>query len=355
MSPGMRRTFVVLLSASVAAVSCDKDSAAPIPPPASNEATAQPEADGDAPEDQAATAPDDAKAKQDKQLAEMMVKIEERAKKRSARWTPELEAKVAPLLEKDWKNTKKAMQKIVASEHREPGNAERDKHRHPVQMATFFGLEPDMKVFELGQGAGWWTELLAPLLAKKGKLYIAGADPESQDAEQKARRRAAELFVSASGNLYSKLEIVPQPGGELTLGEPGSLDMVLVFRMFHNFHRANLWDKVMPAIHAGLKDGGVLAVEQHRADEGANPDETAKQGYLPQKWLVEKIESYGFVLDKASEMNANPKDTKDHPEGVWTLPPTLALGEKDKEKYQAIGESDRMTLKFVKKTAKKKK
>jgi predicted methyltransferase len=129
--------------------------------------------------------------------------------------------------------------------------------------------------------------------------------------------------------------------------------MVLVFRMLHNYHRAKLWDKIMPAIHAALKDGGVLAVEQHRAAKGAEADATAEKGYLPQAFVVEKIESYGFKLQKSSEMNANPKDTKDYPEGVWTLPPTLALGEKDKAKYEAIGESDRMTLRFVKVTKKK--
>jgi predicted methyltransferase len=345
----MRRTLVFLVAAaSLAAISCDKDPAPAIPPPAPNDATAEPASDDDDAAEQAA-APDDAKAKQDKELADTLAQLEERAKKRSARWTPELEAKVAALMDKDWKNTKKALQTILASEHREPGNAERDKHRHPVQMLTFFGVKPDMKVFEVGQGAGWWTELLAPLLAKNGKLYLAGGDPDAKDPQQQVRRRAAELFVGSAGNLYSKVELVPQKGGEMTLSEPGSLDMVLVFRMLHNYHRAKLWDKVMPAIHTALKDGGVLAVEQHRANAGADPDATAEQGYLPQKWLVEKIESYGFELDKSSEMNANPKDTKDHPEGVWTLPPVLALGDKDKEKYLAIGESDRMTLKFVKK------
>jgi predicted methyltransferase len=348
----MRRTFVLLLAAA-AAVSCDKDPAPAIPPPAASD-TRQPDADADegAPEGEVAKA-DDAKAKQEKELADTLAKIEERAKQRSARWTPELEGKVTKLSSKDWKSTKQGLKTILASEHREPGNAERDEFRHPIQMLTFFGLEPNMKVFEMGQGAGWWTELLAPLLAKKGKLYLAGADPDSQDPQQQVRRRAAELFISSSGNLYEKVEMLPQPGGVLSLGEPGSLDMVLVFRMLHNYHRAKLWDKVMPAIHAGLKDGGVLAVEQHRANKGADPDVTAEQGYLAQEWVVEKIESYGFELDKSSEMNANPKDTKDHPEGVWTLPPVLALGDKDKEKYVAIGESDRMTLRFVK--AKKKK
>ena len=347
----MRRTIVLLFASSLA-ISCNKDPAPAIPPAAPSTGDVD-EADADeadeAPQDATANAEDAKKAEQEKQLAEMMVKIEERAKQRSARWTPELEAKVATLMDKDWKTTKKGLQTILASEHREPGNAERDASRHPVQMLTFFGLKPDMKVFEMGQGQGWWTELLAPLLAKKGKLYLAGADPDSQDPQQKMRRRAAELFVSSSGNLYTKVEMVPQPGGELTLGEPGSLDMVLVFRMLHNYHRAKLWDKVMPAIHASLKDGGVLAVEQHRAKKGDDPDVTAEKGYMPQEFVVQKIESYGFVLEKSSEMNANPKDTKDHPEGVWTLPPTLALGEKDKAKYVAIGESDRMTLRFVKK------
>lgn len=344
----MRRPLVLLLAASFV-VSCKKDPAPAIPPAAPSLGDSEHGDDMDESDDETADAEDAKAAEQEKQLAEMLAKIEERAKQRSARWTPELEAKVAALMDKDWKTTKKGLQAILASEHREPGNADRDASRHPVQMLTFFGLRPDMKVFEMGQGQGWWTELLAPLLAKKGKLYLAGGDPDSQDPRGKAMRRAAELFVSSSGNLYSKVELVPQPGGVLTLGEPESLDMVLVFRMLHNYHRAKLWDTVMPAIHAALKDGGVLAIEQHRANEGDDPDVTAEKGYLPQAFVVEKIQSYGFVLDKSSELNANPKDTKDHPEGVWTLPPTLALGDKDKDKYLAIGESDRMTLKFVKK------
>jgi predicted methyltransferase len=159
-----------------------------------------------------------------------------------------------------------------------------------------------------------------------------------------------ELFLTAPGNLYEQVKTVTQTDleGPPVLGEPESLDMVLVIRMMHNVHRFGMWDSLMPAVHTALRPGGVLGVVQHRADPGADPDASAKQGYLPEDWLVERIESYGFRLEAKSEVNANPKDTKDHPKGVWTLPPTLELGEQDRAKYEAIGESDRSTIKLVK-------
>ena len=166
--------------------------------------------------------------------------------------------------------------------------------------------------------------------------------------------KANELWLTAPGPLYENVESLPQPerGQPPNLGPAGNLDMVLVIRMFHNIERGGSWDVLMPAIHTSLKDGGVLAVVQHRAAEGADPTQTAAKGYLPEAWLIEKIEGYGFKLDKKSEINANPKDTKDYEQGVWTLPPVLAEGETDKDKYVEIGESDRSTLKFKKVAAK---
>jgi predicted methyltransferase len=163
--------------------------------------------------------------------------------------------------------------------------------------------------------------------------------------------RATQLFFESPGPLYAKVQKVEQPAGEglpIVFGPDGSLDAILVFRMMHNVHEHDMWERVMPAAFAALKPGGVLAVEQHRAPEGADPDASAKLGYLPEAWLIERIESYGFKLAEKSEINANPKDTKDYPDGVWTLPPTLSKGEEDKDKYLAIGESDRSTLRFVK-------
>ena len=165
-------------------------------------------------------------------------------------------------------------------------------------------------------------------------------------------RDASSPMVPAAKELFST-DCMGAATDPPNLGPESSLDMVIIFRMLHNIHRSQRWDAVMQSTHKALKPGGVLAIEQHRAPADADPDKSAETGYMPEKWVIEKIESYGFKLQKSSEMNANPKDTKDHPEGVWTLPPTLALGEKDKAKYEAIGESDRMTLKFVKVKAKK--
>jgi predicted methyltransferase len=151
---------------------------------------------------------------------------------------------------------------------------------------------------------------------------------------------------------YGKVEAVVVDGKAPKLALDGKLDAVLVARGAHGMHNNKLLGTWLAEFHRALKPGGILGVEQHRAAPGANPDETSKKGYLPEAFVIEQVEAAGFKLAAKSEINANPKDTKDHPEGVWSLPPTLREGEKDREKYLAIGESDRMTLKFVKVAAK---
>jgi predicted methyltransferase len=345
----MSRARVSITLLCLAVTACDKSSPS-VPPSVDDTAAASAE---QSPEPEPEPEPDpEAKARAElaNQLAERLAAAEKQAAERKARWTPELEEKVAALSSKKFASTKAALKAILASEHRAPGHAERDAHRRPAETLAFFGLEPNMKVFEVAHGAGWYTEILAPLLARDGKLYLAGYDAESSDARQQFSAKYTELFITSHGNLYEKVELVTQGGPETppNFGPEGALDMVLVFRMLHNFHRANLWDRHLPAIHAALKPGGVLAVVQHRAAPDADPDASAATGYMPEPWVIEKIESYGFKLQKKSEINANPKDTKDHEQGVWTLPPTLALGDTDKDKYLGIGESDRSTLKFVK-------
>ncbi|MEM9460990.1 MAG: methyltransferase [Myxococcota bacterium] len=272
------------------------------------------------------------------------------ADKIRARWTPTLRDAITELTDQPFESTEAALTAILASPHRPKGNASRDVYRNPKKTLLFFGLQPTMRVFEYGQGAGWYTEILAPLLARDGTLHLAGYDDSSGDPQLRYAKLASELFFTAPGNLYDKVVPVLQTslGGPPNLGEPDSLDMLLVFRMMHNFHRFDMWERIMPVAHTALAPGGVLAVIQHRAADDANPDKSAPMGYLPEPWLVKKVESYGFALEARSDVNANPKDTKDYEKGVWTLPPTLQLGATDRDKYLAIGESDRSTLKFVK-------
>lgn len=352
----MRRLALIL--ASVALMSCNKDTS-----PTTAPSDSAPTPAVDAPTDEtAATTPEEDEAakkkaeeeaaakKMKEQIAQRLERSAKKAEEVKARWTPEVVAAFQKMRDKKYRNDKSRLKAVLASPHRAPGNADRDGARHPAETLAFFGLKRDMKVFEVGQGAGWYTEVLAPYLAKKGKFFLAGYDPKSEDPQMQFGAKSMEYFLTAPAPLYDNVETVMQgmSGEPMNLGPAGSLDMVLVARMFHNVERFDLWDRYMQPIHGALADGGVLAVVQHRAAEGADVKESAPKGYLPEKWLIEKIESYGFKLDKKSEINANAKDTKDYAKGVWTLPPSMAEGDTDKAKYQAIGESDRSTLRFVK-------
>ncbi|MCH9680873.1 MAG: methyltransferase [Deltaproteobacteria bacterium] len=339
----MRRSAVLFGAVALAAtVSCTKNDPAPAPP-AGADATATEPAD----------APVTTDIKTDdlpKQLADALVQAKTRADEIEARWTPQMREGMTQLVSTQYDDTEAALTAILASPHRAPGNADRDVYRRPVETLTFFGLTPQMKVFEYGSGAGWYTEVLAPLLAREGTLRLPGYDHESEDAQVRYGARATDLFVGAPGNLYEHVELVEQTQlfGAPNFGPADSLDMILVFRMMHNVHRFKMWDALMPAVYESLKPGAVLAVVQHRAADDADPDKSAPTGYMPEPWLIEKVSSYGFELAARSDHNANPKDTKDHPGGVWTLPPSLQKGDEDRDKYVAIGESDRSTLKFVK-------
>jgi predicted methyltransferase len=158
-------------------------------------------------------------------------------------------------------------------------------------------------------------------------------------------------FLDKAPELGEKVDYIvvdPEAGITLPADKKGTFDIILAFRNFHGWQNRNVLDKNLAAVFEALKPGGILGVEAHRAKPGADPKESAKKGYLPEAYVIERAQAAGFKLDAKSEINANPKDTTDHPEGVWTLPPTLRLGDKDREKYTAIGESDRMTLRFVK-------
>ena len=211
-------------------------------------------------------------------------------------------------------------------------------------------ITPEMTVIEVGPGGGWYTEVLAPLLAKKGKLVITDFDMNAPDHEWTwfaARRMKA--FLDRSPELFGKVEKDIQKSYEEFSLSTTEADAVLIIRGLHGWHSRGNMLKNLKVVHGALKAGGTLGIVQHRAKADAKAEESAKKGYLPEAWLIEELTKLGFELVEKSELNANPKDTKDYEEGVWTLPPTLTLKDKDKDKYTAIGESDRMTLRFRKK------
>ncbi len=284
-------------------------------------------------------------------VAKGLADAETESAKEKARWTPELEKAAVALRDKPFKTTTEAVTALLASEHRMPGHKDRDQDRHAAETLTFFGVKPTSTVVEVGAGGGWYTELLAPLLGNKGKLVVAGPDPAGPaDKMMTVYGKRLDLFLAKSP-LFGKVERVVI-GTPVKLGADGSADVVLAMREMHGWQRRNELDAYLTAIHAVLKPGGILGIEQHRAAPGAKAEETAEKGYLPEEWVIEKVKAAGFELVEKSEVNANPKDTKDYPNGVWTLPPNFREGETDRAKYAAIGESDRMTLKF-KKVAKK--
>ncbi|MCX4240764.1 class I SAM-dependent methyltransferase [Paraliomyxa miuraensis] len=296
--------------------------------------------------DDAAKEAEERKARVAKGLAE----LEEWKTAEATRWTDEVEAEAKRLAESDWKDASEALTAVLASKHRHPTNVERDPYRHPAETLAFLGLRPDMTVVEVGPGWGWYTEILAPVLAKHGKLLVTDYDPAGpEDEGTTLYARRFQAFMARSPSAYGKIErIVQKDNKTLDLGPDGSADMVLVVRGLHGWVNRGVFDENVKKIHAALEPGGVAAIVQHRANDDAKPEESADKGYLPQPWVVERFTAAGFTLEEASEINANPKDTKDYAEGVWTLPPTLTLGETDKAKYVEIGESDRMTLRFRK-------
>ena len=281
--------------------------------------------------------------------ADDWARAEASAAQENARFTAELHAQSKALADASYPSTKAGLDAALKSPHRKPGNQDRDKYRHPVETLEFLGLTPKMTVLEYGPGEGWVTELLAPVLAKKGKLLVTTTDPNGPKTDRGALGGHREaLMLDKSPELFGKVERVVIDPKAPSLPEDGTVDMALLFRSMHGMQRAGQLPAWLAAIHKALKPNGVLGVEQHRAAPATNPDDGAKQGYLPEEWLIHQVEQAGFKLAGKSEVNANPKDMKDYPEGVWTLPPTYRLKDKDHDKYAAIGESDRMTLKFVK-------
>ena len=235
--------------------------------------------------------------------------------------------------------------------HRSEKNIARNKYRHPLGTLAFFGLKPNMTVLEIAPGGGWYTEILAPTMRDTG-VYISGSYDVSLDNLPDYQYRVVDKLldnIKEVPEVYGQVEVSAySPPESRDLGSANSVDMVLTFRSNHGWIRSEVIDTVYEDFFKVLKPGGVLGVVQHRAPEGGDPEDWAENGYVAESYVISVAEKAGFVLDGKSEVNANPLDSKDHERGVWTLPPTLSLGEVDREKYLAIGESDRMTLRFVK-------
>jgi len=237
---------------------------------------------------------------------------------------------------------------ILAGDWRSAANKARDQYRHPKQTLEFFGLKPGMTLIELTPGGGWYAEVLAPLMKGSGNYVAAIVTPKKKEGEDAQDMDALSKKFSGDAVQYGEAKVVQFDLKAPNLGAPNSADMVVTFRNVHNWVMADAAPGMFKAIFDVLKPGGVLGVTDHRAAAGADLEKIKKSGYLPEDFVIKLATEAGFKLDAKSEVNANPKDTKDYPEGVWTLPPTLALEEKDKDKYLAIGESDRMTLRFFK-------
>ena len=250
--------------------------------------------------------------------------------------------------------TAEKLRAAITSPQRSPENHARDVWRHPEETLLFFGIEPDMRVLELWPGGAWYTEILATFLAPDGHLAVTNFDPNGPEDEPATRyAKALAEKLAADPARFGAVEVIEiDPPAKLRLGADASYDLVLTFRNNHGWINGGYHDAVYAEAFRVLRPGGVLGVVQHRAKEGADPVASAKTGYVPESFVIEAAERAGFALAARSEINANPKDTKDHPEGVWTLPPSYRLGERDHAKYEAIGESDRMTLRFVKPAAK---
>ncbi len=241
------------------------------------------------------------------------------------------------------------LQQAIAGKQRSVEHKQRDKYRHPKQTLEFFEVKDNMTVVEVWPGEGWYTEILAPYLKDHGKLYAAHF---SADAEQPYFKKNLHDFVEkikSQPKVYDKLELtVLQPPKFLQIAPEASADRVLTFRNVHNWMKNDQAAAVFNAMYRALKPGGILGVVEHRNSNLKPQDTKAATGYVTEDYVIALARNAGFEFLGKSEINANSKDTKDYPEGVWTLPPALKLKDKDRKKYLAIGESDRMTIKFIK-------
>ncbi len=238
----------------------------------------------------------------------------------------------------------------LAGDHRAAGHADRDQYRHPKETLAFFGLRQDMTVMEIWPGgSGWYTEILAPVLRDRGRYIAASWDPNFDSKYVQDNLKAYRAKLDARPDLYMNVTLTAlQFPTALAPVAAGSVDLVLTFRNIHNWMPRDADAPMFAAMFAALKPGGTLGVVEHRALDNVPQDPKARSGYVREDHVIALAETAGFKLIGKSEVNANAKDGRDHDQGVWTLPPSFRLGDKDRERYAAIGESDRMTLRFEK-------
>ena len=240
------------------------------------------------------------------------------------------------------------LEAAVNSDFRPATDKARDPYRHPLQTLTFFGLKPNMTVVELWPFGGWYTQILAPYLHDRGTLYVAAMDPASNDPEDRSSNAELAAMLAAHPEVYGKVRTSVLAKSKMQIAPDGSADLVVTFRNIHNWVWAGMEKEVFAAAFRALKPGGLLGVVEHRSNDANFVPKTPGQAYVGEQYAIDLIQSAGFRLAGQSNVNRNPKDTKDYPKGVWTLPPSYAEGDKDRARYAAIGESDRFTLRFIK-------
>ena len=239
-----------------------------------------------------------------------------------------------------------ALAAAIASPARAAAFVARDGARHPAEELTFLGLKPSMTVVELWPGGGYWTEILGPYLAPQGHYYLAiesagDADEDAMTAKLKAR-------IAAQGDRFGKINETVLGPKQFDIAPPGSADLVLTFRNLHNWMDGGYADQALAACFKALKPGGIFGIEEHRGRNDKPQDPKAKDGYVRQDYAIALAKKAGFKMIASSEIDANPKDTKDWVDGVWTLPPTLSQKDKDRDRYLAIGEADNFVMTFQK-------
>ncbi len=250
----------------------------------------------------------------------------------------------------DATNIDNQLDEAITAKHRSEANRARDKYRHPKETLLFFGLRSDMRVVEISPAAGWYAEIIAPVLKDRGQYTASVPKLEAGMPEAMRQRDAAFRDKLASNRaLYGDAKVTTFDAAAPNFAPAGSADLVVTFRNVHNWAKAGNADAMFKGFFAALKKGGVLGVVEHRAKPGTELKRQIDTGYMTEDYVIEAAERAGFRFEASVEINSNRLDTKDHPGGVWNLPPTLrGVSDADRAKYLEIGESDRMTLRFVK-------